>query len=329
MKILITLIVLCSSLCFASHPNDALVKQFNLDVGNYLLPAKDKISLENWTNPSIEDYQIIQNYLSHAPRPELAYLNYPDSPSWREKRMRNFKIITETQHPEFHIKFYNDDPSDKENCIVTYISFNELYSERLNVLIDQLTVVGFTGHLIYRMGGWPNTEENSLELFDVPYAFKLFSLLEAKRLGYKNCLWLDPCFFPIKPLDPIFKHIAEHGVFFRTMPHLKNRNYVNEFSTLALGNLTLSEFAELNPINTNAIGLDVTSPRGNEILSKWLEMAKNKLGFLSFFPEMAPWYIIGEELNLLPYADESFIAHSLLKKSPSTILEWKRFKPNP
>lgn len=334
MKIIKTSVIffiLCSSVCFAFTPpkkptrlsNDYLVKKFHLDVGKYLLPAKEKISLENWTNPSIEDYKIIQDYLSNAPRPELQYLNFPGS-DWREKRIRNFKIITENQNPEFHVQFFNNDLNDKKNCIVTYITFNEAYRESLNNLIDQLSKIGFNGHLIYRIGGWPYTEGNSLDLFDVPYAFKIFSLLEAKRLGYKNCLWLDACFYPIQRLDPIFEHIDKYGVFFhgRVGARYDSTGHIQEFATLALGNISLSEFLKLNAVTTTAIGLDVTSDRGKEILDKWLDMAKNKLGFLSFIPEMAPWYILVPHLDLLPYADTKHIAYSKEGISASTLLYW-------
>jgi hypothetical protein len=301
-------------------PNDYLVKQFHLDVGKYLLPAKEKISLESWTNPSIEDYKIIQDYLSNAPRPELQYCNHLPGSNWREVRIRNFKIIAENQNPEFHIELFGNDPNDKKNCIVTYISCNEGYKKDLQDLIHQLEIIGFNGHLIYRIGGWPNTEENSLELFDVPYAFKLFSILEARRLGYKNCLWLDACFYPVKPLDLLFEHIDKHGVFFCRMHDYNSTGHIQEFATLALANTPLLKFLKLNAVTTIAIGLDLTSTKGNDILFKWHTMAKNKLGFLSFIPEMAPWYILANYLDLLPYADTNFYVSCGQGGDPSTYL---------
>lgn len=300
-------------------PNDLLVKRFDLDVGKYLLPARKKISLKNWTNPSIEDYKRIQNYLSNAPRPELKYLNHPGT-VFRERRIRNFKIITENQNPEFHVRFFNNDSDNKENCIVTYVSFHQVYIDSLNDLINQLDKIGFNGHLIYRIGGWPLTEENSLELFDVPYAFKIFSILEAQKLGYKNCLWLDACFYPLKPLDPIFKHIDEYGVFIRPMHGYNSTGHIQEFATLALGDVSLSEFLKFTPVVTNAIGFDLKSARGKEILDLWLTMAKNKLGFLSHIPEMAPWYVLAERLHLLPYADPNYIPFDPKGISESTLL---------
>ncbi|HUD01753.1 MAG TPA: hypothetical protein VMR37_05465, partial [Rhabdochlamydiaceae bacterium] len=287
----------------------------------YLLPAKDKVCLSNWTHPSIEDYKIIQNYLANAPRPELKYVNFPES-DWREKRIRNFKIITENQNPEFHIKFFNNDPFSKENCIVTYISFNEFYRESLNDLIEQLNTLGFNGHLIYRIGGWPNTEDHSLELFDVPYVFKIFSILEAQKLGYKNCLWLDACFYPLQSLNPIFQHIAKNGVFFHSDPSYDSAGLIQEFATLALENVSLSDFLKLTAVSTTAIGLDLKSKRGKKVLEKWHRMAKNKLGFLSYIPEMASWYILANCFQLLPYADSNFIAYSKKDISLSTLLYW-------
>ena len=293
-----------------SIPNEdiaSLVAQYQLNVGQYLVPASEKVQISNWFHPTSQDYEILQNYLSFAYRPELQYLNYPGT-TWREERIRNFKLIDMNGSPKFGVLHLNGSPSNKENCIVTYVSCDERYESHLDKLIHQLKSIGFDGHVIFRVGGWPNTEEGSLQFFDVPYAFKVYSILEAKRLGYKNCLWIDSCHLPLKKLDPIFKHIDEHGVFLFIQADpltltatVDVTGYIQEFAARALANISVLEFCRL-PVATSAVvGLDVTSDRGLKILYAWQEMIESKLGCLSFIPEMAPLFVLVDRFKLIPY----------------------------
>jgi hypothetical protein len=326
------LLLLClEATAFAAIEDDlSIVHKYQLNVGKYLLPADEKVSLSDWLHPTVEDYKVLQNYLRHADRPELRYTNDTPNSTWREERIRNFNLITENEIPKFGVYYLNNSPVDKENCIVTYVSFNEGYIKNLNALLEKLISVGFDGHFIFRIGGWPAAEEGSLEFFDVPYAFKIFSILEAKKLGYKNCLWLDSCFLPLKRLDPIFNHIKEHGVFFLAMPSYSSAGHIAEFATESFG-LSLGKFLRLTAVQSFAIGLDLTSERGLNLIYSWYEMLKEtKLGFLSFIPEMAPLYILADSLGLLPYAanPQWFVlpkhanSNCPNRTNPRTILLW-------
>lgn len=44
-----------------------------------------------------------------------------------------------------------------------------------------------------------------------PYAFKIGAFNLAASLGYRSILWCDAAVFAIKPITPIFDHIAQHG----------------------------------------------------------------------------------------------------------------------
>ena len=57
---------------------------------------------------------------------------------------------------------------------------NDRYVSRQQGLIQRLRDLGFNGHVIQRVGGWPATGMGTLEFFDVPYAFKICAMLEAK-----------------------------------------------------------------------------------------------------------------------------------------------------
>jgi hypothetical protein len=325
-KIIFLFLILIATTAFAANPH-LITSKYQLDIGQYLLPANKKVHLKNWYHPDIEDYKILQNYLTFSPRPELRYLNYPGT-EWREKRMRDFRLIVEGETPKFEILYLNNNPSGKKNCIVTYISFNDRYVKNLNSLIEQLKNIGFDGHFIFRIGGWPYTEEGSLEFFDVPYAFKIFSILEAKKLGYENCLWLDACFLPLKKLDPIFEHIAEHGVFFVSDLNYSMKNHIQEFATEAF-DMSLSDFLQkITTVSSFCVGLDLTSKRGANLLDSWHEMVKDKkLGFLSFIPEMAALCILIDKFELLPYtANMNYFAFITRESiTQETILFWNHY----
>lgn len=307
---------------FATNDDAAIVSKYQLNIGQYLRPANEKVQISDWLHPTIEDYQTLQNYLKFSERPELQYTNNQGT-TWRENRIRNFNLIVENKTPRFEILYLNNDQKNKNNCIVTYVSFNDHYLKKLDELINQLKLIGFDGHMIFRVGGWPNTEEGCLELFDVPYAFKICAILEAKKLGYKNCLWLDSCFIPLKKLDVIFKHIAKHGVFFLANPNYSSIGHIEAFATEAFG-LTLSKFLQLTAIQSFAVGLNLTNARGLNLLHAWHEMAKKqRLGFLSFIPEMAPLYILIDKLKLLPYAaNPSYFSCHKEAITSDTILFW-------
>jgi hypothetical protein len=298
-------------------------KQYIPDLENYLQPANQKMQISDWLHPTKDDYFQLQNYLSNAPRPELGYANYTGT-TWRGERIKNFKLISEEEDPEFKILYINGDPTDKTNCIVTYISYNGTYKKGLLTLLKCLENVGFNGHVIYRIGGWPDTEEGSLELFDVPYAFKVFSMMEARRLGYKNCLWLDVSFKILKPLDKIFQHIDHVGGYFQASCAYSNKGHIQEFAANALG-YSLCELLKLPAITASVIGLNFHHPKGEALLNSWHEMAKEKIGFLSFTPEQLAFTAAVGKLNLWEFTgDKKQYSVSSNEITMDTALFWDR-----
>jgi hypothetical protein len=280
--------------------NEDITSKYNLDIGNYLLPAAQKVQISNWLEPSIEDYYKLQHYLSYSARPELKYLNTPEC-ILREKVIRRFQLIDKKHLPLYEIQYINEDSSHRKNCIVTYVSMNAVYIRKQRELIHNLKVAGFNGHIIRRIGGWPATEMGSLEYFDVPYAFKIYALLEARKLGYENCLWLDVSMVPLTDLSAIFKHIDEHGVFFHTPEKFDMNYWINDFSAEVFGT-TMEEFRHMPAIFAWAIGINSKHHRGMQLLDSWHNMlVTQKLGFLSFIPEQAPLCILAHRFNLLPF----------------------------
>ncbi len=293
------LVFLFSGFLVAGNDED-IAKKYGLSIGKYLCSAEEKVYIKNWHHPSLRDYWRIQKYLTGAPRPELQYLNSPGVP-FRMDRIRNFCLITTETQPTVEIIPINGDFSNKKNCIVTYVSINDHYIRRQKELIQRLRLVGFDGHVIQRIGGWPATEMGTLKFFDVPYAFKICALLEAKNLGYQNCLWLDAYMVPLTDMRPLFDHIAEQGVFLYYDPNWPMEGYIQPFAIESFGK-SLTDFLQGPAVSAFAVGVNFSHERGIQLFDSWYNMmATQRLGFLSFVPEQAALCVLVDRLGLVPY----------------------------
>jgi len=94
-----------------------------------------------------------------------------------------------------------------ERCIVNYITRNAWHPHGQERLAKSLKMVGFDGDVLF----FDNDNFKCVRHHETPYAFKLFVLEEARRLGYDVALWVDASFWAITPLVELFEKIKEHG----------------------------------------------------------------------------------------------------------------------
>lgn len=90
-------------------------------------------------------------------------------------------------------------------CIVTVGTGG--YGRGLGRLQQSLVEQGFKGDFLSWTGYPPNSPTHQ----EVPYAFKLHALAEARRQGYDCALWLDCSIWAVKPVEPIFEIIEKQG----------------------------------------------------------------------------------------------------------------------
>ena len=135
------------------------------------------------SHPSFDDYLLLQNFLSTGERPlsELKDM---------EERVRHFQIVDPSDRKSISsdLVALHCPPESRENCVLMYSSFNKNYPKALRRVLGVISSSDFSGHVMYRIGGWPNTEEGDLTLAHVPYAFKVCLFREARRMGFKRCL---------------------------------------------------------------------------------------------------------------------------------------------
>lgn len=83
-------------------------------------------------HPTLEDYRKIQHYLTHGKRESLELLTKT------KKAMRNMKIIGDgaNEIPQSGNVAVNCSKDEKENCLLTYASFNQNYPNGLKRLVQ-------------------------------------------------------------------------------------------------------------------------------------------------------------------------------------------------
>ncbi|MCH9614563.1 MAG: hypothetical protein SP1CHLAM54_14760 [Chlamydiia bacterium] len=262
--------------------------------------------VKDWTHPKRKEIRKLQKELLNGERPLLQRLSDPVEENYATNlnyamRVREFRFFSRRmlKMPEIQTVCYNDNPYNKKKCVITYASLNRNYAEGVHRMKRQLKNVGFDGHLLYMIGGWPNIEEGDLELIDVPYAFKVAFFRAAKRMGYEQVLWLDSAIKPVKSLDPVFDSIQKTGFFLQgndseilTMVHK---------ATLGYFGISCEEASHYRMMNSGLFGLDLSKQKPNMVLDEWYKAAKSRDGFYSPLPDQIALSLILNKNKLTKY----------------------------
>ena len=247
-------------------------------------------------HPRTEDYRAVQKYLTKGRRPALSRLGD------MQKRVSNLCIIGKTadEMPHYGKIAVNCTDDEKENCLIVYCSFNKAYPLGLKKLVDFVAKSDFKGHILYRVGGWPNVEEGDLKLAHVPYAFKPCFFKEAKRLGYKRALWLDASILPVASLNRIFETISSKGYF--AMPSGGFvAPFMNKHAATALGT-TLDECSKIPSCSAGLFGIDFSNEKAAGTFSRWYLAAKDPDAFFSARSDQNALSIILYQQDMLDWA---------------------------
>ena len=260
--------------------------------------------IQDIRHPTIKDYQRIQWYLLHGKRKLLNRLDI------FKPRVRSFLMIGKKKScfPRSGRVVVNSTESDRENCVILYSSFNKNYPGGLRKLLHSITTSDFRGHVLYRLGGWPNVEEGSLVLAHVPYAFKPCFFKEAKRLGYKRVLWLDTSILPLVSLNTIFDGIKEKGYFIMGNTHTVGP-YMNVHAAKALG-ITVKEAYHIPSCSAGLFGVDFTQTIPSKIIDRWYKAASDPEAYFSGRSEQSVLSVILYQFGISDFVHISRLAHS-------------------
>lgn len=232
--------------------------------------------VENFRNPTLQDYRALQKGLTFGERKNLERLED------MLPLMRNVKLIGEsiTEIPVSGIVNVNCKEEDRECCVLVYATFNRNYPRGLRRLLDRIINSDFKGHVLYRLGGWPDVEGGSLSLAHVPYGFKPAFFREAQRMGFKRVLWLDVAVLPIVSLNTIFEMIREKGYFVMgNAPHCVG-SFMHPCAAAYFG-LTLAQTQTIPSCSAGLFGLDFTRPFAHRLFEDWYRAALDEDAFFS------------------------------------------------
>lgn len=252
--------------------------------------------IKDITHPTAEEYAYIQHHLLAGYRPLINLLD-----DWQYKiKARHFRFLgrNSTEFIECGIIHVNCNEKYKENCVLLYASFNEEYPKGLKNLIEHIKNSDFKGHILYRIGGWPDLEGGSLVFAHIPYAFKICSFKEAERLGYKNVLWLDCSILPLnRGLNHAFDIIKEKG-YFTYCTEFNMAGMCNEQACAAMG-VSFDEADQIPGCLSGIIGFNFDNLRARQAVDLWYDITKNKEeAYFSLRPELCVMSIVLYKLGL-------------------------------
>lgn len=267
-------------------PIFCIVTTCPIDCEEAKTPSSIYSQIKDIKHPTIEDYRLIQNYLSHGEREHLTLLD--DT----QYLARKFKIIDDNQVelPQSHCIHVNAAPDERKNCVLIYASYNRKYPKGLERLVNNIKQSDFKGHVLYQTGGWPDLEGGSLVLAHVPYAFKACFLREARRLGYKRALWLDTSVVPVVSLNEIFKIIAEKGYFIFDV-NRRCGEVMNAKAAAAFG-ITVEEAMKIPQCAAGIFGIDFTHEKTAKVVDLWYQAAQHPDAYFSRRPDQSALSII-------------------------------------
>ena len=182
------------------------------------------------------------------------------------------------------------DGGNRKHC---FVCCTQLCSDRnvmSQTIIQSLQEVGFNGHFMLLNGGFPNPTGKEMKYIGVPYCFKIFMMLEAKKLGFDKVIWLDAACYAVNNPEKLFDLLYEDDAIFKEFPpncfqHDSHSNIIFP-KTIDLINKLVDRDIR-NDINVNSIvfGLNLTSQNIISFIEEYYKMVQLGLPFLSSFPE--------------------------------------------
>lgn len=269
----------------------------------FLLPITQKgdCSMEDWNSLQI---QLRQNNIEALIREYyLEFLNTPNSPADPkrfpcETFIRRAKIGLEWTFGDTEGKKFPQKKLCKINeggdcCIVCVSSYCKQYPELMLSNIFHLKKSGFNGYYLYFLGEYPNPSGEELQYIGVPYAFKIFALLEAQKLGFNKVLWLDASMKPLRNPEPLFEIIDQQGAFFTTATSLFPWWEDNDAERKIFPQTRdrLFELTHIDAVHSKyyvpatLFGFKMDHPLTTLFIDKYYELVRDGYAFISDAPE--------------------------------------------
>lgn len=151
-----------------------------------------------------------------------------------------------------------------KQCIVTFANRHNNYIKALARMVDSLRYNWDGGFMAF-------TSEESIGApshLDQPYAFKLYAIEKALDAGYTQILWIDSSCYAIRPIQPVFDHINEHGYIMQDAGHFIG-TWTND-RTLEYFGINRDEAMNMRCYgNAGFLGLDFENGKAKQFFYEW------------------------------------------------------------
>lgn len=173
-----------------------------------------------------------------------------------------------------------------DNCIVSCVAYDGMYPELVKSIVNALGDAGFNGFFLYQMGGFPNPTGKEIKYVGVPYSFKIFMMMEAKKQGFNKVLWIDSAAFPLRDPKPLFDWIDKKGalIYGWKVPDTKWK-YIFPSTRKLLQDLTGTDVLNSKYVCTVVFGLKMDHELTLKLIDTYYQFAEMGTPFLSCFPE--------------------------------------------
>lgn len=260
---------------------------FGILANPFLIDFPEKSDLTN------EDYLTIQGKLRSINIEPLLKELYADTSgltSFEDLQNRCTRgirqVLIDPENGFFPIKKLVQIGKGGNKCIVACCPFNGPYPKLIESIPKTLEAEGFNGYFYYRIGGFPNPTGHEIKYAGIPYAFKIFMMLEAEKLGFNHVLWMDSSILVLKDPSPLFDKIEKEGCFLLDfVNHAYNQRYIFPKTRLLLKNETGTDVVECRHISTQIFGLKMDAEKTKRFLSSYRKLLELGTPFLSCFPE--------------------------------------------
>jgi hypothetical protein len=282
-------------------PNEKTVPDIDLNFYpfvNNVLQNPFLINAPEKTEYNVNDYIDIQKQLDEKNIDEIIESLYTDKNKFyglddfkfRINRGIKQKLLDSENNPPNKTIYKMGNYDNNKNCIVCCTAFkndnNESRYLSSNNIIASLTNVGYNGHFILFQGGFPNPTGKEMKYVGVPYCFKIFMMLEAVNLGFKNVIWLDSGCYALNNPDPLFEILEKDDVLIKKVNSNNNYNAMSFEKTIRLLNqLTKCDLHSAPYIETIVFGLNMMSDKVQNFIKEYYDMVDLGWPFFSIFPE--------------------------------------------
>ena len=272
------------------------------------MPNPFLINIEDKEEYTFEEYVDIQNKLDQINIDNILFQYYKyknifyDLTDFKYRCTKSLKQkmidISSNKLPEK--KLYKlGTGGDNKSCIICCTPFshdlnesekckNESESRFLASLeiLKSLQEVNYNGYFYLLNGGFPNPTGTEMKYAGVPYCFKIFMMLEAKKRGFTKVLWIDSGCYCINNPQRLFDILDTQETIIKTIQNGNNYDAMSFEQTINLLNsITNTDLHTASYIETIVFGLNLESPLINKIIEEYYDLVKLGYPFLSIFPE--------------------------------------------